>query len=89
MDWEVGCIAAVDTPEHRAGYRWFVVPTFPRVPIFYTETREEAKAIVEALRRRRLNTETREETKAIVQAVRRRRLNARPERPRIGFWPRW
>ena len=28
QDWEVGVIAAVDTPEHYAGYRWFVPPTW-------------------------------------------------------------
>ena len=54
MDWEVGVIAAVNTPEHRAGYRWFVVPTFPRVPIVYTETREQAQAIIAELRRLRV-----------------------------------
>jgi hypothetical protein len=53
MDWEVGVIAAVDTPEHRAGYRFFVVPTFPRLPIVYTRTREQAQAILAELRRQR------------------------------------
>jgi hypothetical protein len=53
QDWEVGVIAAVDTPEHRAGYRWFVVPIFPRVPIVYTETREQAQRIVAELRHQR------------------------------------
>jgi hypothetical protein len=53
QDWKVGVLAAVDTPEHRAGYRWFVVPNFPRVPIVYTETREEAQRIVAELRQPR------------------------------------
>jgi hypothetical protein len=53
QDWDVGVIAAVDTPEHQAGYRFFVVPTFPRVPVKYTKTREEAKAIIAELRRQR------------------------------------
>jgi hypothetical protein len=43
----------VDTPEHKAGYRWFVIPTFPRVPIHYTWTREQANEIVAELRRQR------------------------------------
>jgi hypothetical protein len=53
QDWEVGVIAAVDTPEHRAGYRWFVTPTLFREPIAYTETREQAQRIVTELRHQR------------------------------------
>ncbi len=37
QDWEVRVIAAVDTPEHRGGYRWFVTPTLFREPIVYIE----------------------------------------------------
>jgi len=51
QDWEVG--VAVDTPEHRAGYRWFVTPTLFRKPIVYTETREQAQQIVTELRHQR------------------------------------
>jgi hypothetical protein len=50
QDWEVGVIAAVGPPEHRAGYRWFVIRTFLCVPIVYTETREQAQRIIAELR---------------------------------------
>ena len=54
MDWTVGCIANVELPEHKAGFRWFVFPTiWPRVPIEYTATQAEAWVIVKRLRQER------------------------------------
>jgi hypothetical protein len=48
QDWEVGVIVAVDAPDQPAGYRGFVIATFPSVAIVYKETTRQQWLRVDA-----------------------------------------